>query len=313
MNMTLSKRGDYVMRAAISLARAEAGSYRKIRQIVADTEVPQTFASQILADLVRAGLATSKAGRDGGYRLDRPPSEISVLQVVEAAEGPLRSERCALGEGPCRWDAVCPVHETWTQAAAMLRELLSRTTLDDIAERDAAIEAGTYAVPPDAHRSHAVAVGVSDVVQVELAEGAVHLALARVAGVLGALVRNAIEDGVPDLDEGPSTTTSRRRTTSVVEASLVAPSGKTVARRSKKASKPAPYVLAWKIASLKSDSHLEADLVVIPFDAERCELRVAGSWHLSVAGTDVSTRELERQSRRTVRAFLRHLARALEG
>ena len=122
MNMTLSKRGDYVMRSAIALARAyESGAPRKIREVVADTEVPRTFASQILADLVRAGLAVSRAGRDGGYRLSRPPAEITVLQVVEAAEGSLRAERCALGDGPCRWEAVCPLHETWTKATARAR------------------------------------------------------------------------------------------------------------------------------------------------------------------------------------------------
>ena len=139
--MTLSKRGDYVMRSAICLARAfERGEGRKIREVVAETDVPKTFASQILADLVRAGLAASKAGREGGYRLVRPPDAVSVLEVVEAAEGPLRAERCALGAGPCRWDAVCPLHETWTAATGALRELLATTTLAELAERDAAIE-----------------------------------------------------------------------------------------------------------------------------------------------------------------------------
>ncbi|HUZ19884.1 MAG TPA: Rrf2 family transcriptional regulator [Acidimicrobiales bacterium] len=151
--MTLSKRGDYVVRSAIALARAlERGNAIKIREVVADTKVPTTFASQILADLVRAGLASSKAGRDGGYRLERPPEEITVLEVVEAAEGPLRAERCALAEGPCRWDAVCPLHETWSAATAALREVLAATTLADLAQRDRLIEGGAYAVPVDSHR-----------------------------------------------------------------------------------------------------------------------------------------------------------------
>jgi len=64
----LSKRGDYVVRSALSLARAwPAGESRKIREVVAEMGVPRTFASQILADLVRAGLATSKSGKDGDF------------------------------------------------------------------------------------------------------------------------------------------------------------------------------------------------------------------------------------------------------
>jgi Rrf2 family protein len=151
--MTLSNRGDYVLRAAICLAKAfGAGSAVKLRQVVADTDIPATFASQILGDLVRAGLAVSKAGRDGGYRLSRPPATISVLEAVESAEGPLHAERCALGQGPCRWEAVCPMHDTWIAATAGLRETLGATSLDHLAQRDIAMTAGTVVAPSDSHR-----------------------------------------------------------------------------------------------------------------------------------------------------------------
>lgn len=153
MNMTLSNRGDYVVRSAICLAKAyDSGASVKLREVVVDTDVPRTYASQILGDLVRAGLAVSKAGRDGGYRLVRSPSEITVLEVVEAAEGPLRSERCALGDGPCRWEAVCPMHETWIGATAALRDTLAATALSQLAERDLEIASGAGA-PADSHRA----------------------------------------------------------------------------------------------------------------------------------------------------------------
>ena len=142
--MTLSKRGGYMVRSALCLARAYAGGeHRRIREVVAEMDVTQTFASQILADLVRAGLGSPPRGRGrpGGYRLIRPPAEVSLLEVVEAGEGPLRSECCALGEGPCRWEQVCPLHETWGTATGALRETLSKTSLAPIVERDEALEA----------------------------------------------------------------------------------------------------------------------------------------------------------------------------
>jgi len=76
MNLLLSKRGDYVVRSALSLARAyNEGSLRKIREVVADVGVPQTYASQILSDLVNSGIAESKAGKEGGYKLTREPKK----------------------------------------------------------------------------------------------------------------------------------------------------------------------------------------------------------------------------------------------
>jgi Rrf2 family protein len=163
MNMTLSKRGDYVVRSALALARAwPSGEQRKIREVVAEMGVPPTFASQILADLVRAGLAVSKAGKDGGYRLARPPEEISILSVVEAGEGPLRSERCALGDGPCRWDAVCPLHETWRAATDALRLALEASTLAELAERDRMLGDGEVGAPADSHRHGTTSVEVED-------------------------------------------------------------------------------------------------------------------------------------------------------
>jgi len=154
VNLTLSKRGDYAVRSAIFLARSyEADHPKKLREVSAEMCVPRTFVSQILGDLVHAGLAVSSFGKTGGYRLARPPAEVSLLEVVEAAEGSLVSSRCALGDGlPCR-SAVCPLHETWGEAVTSLRSILATTSLECLAQRDRAIETDAYPVPADAHRS----------------------------------------------------------------------------------------------------------------------------------------------------------------
>ncbi len=168
MNLTLSKRGDYVVRSALCLARAfPSGEFRKIREVVAEMGVPQTFASQILKDLVNARLAISRAGKDGGYRLSLAPKEINILAIVEAGEGPLRSDRCALGDGPCRWEAVCPLHTIWTQATQAMRKVLEQTTLADLMEKDLAIELGTAIIPSDSHRPITATLELHDSIQVE--------------------------------------------------------------------------------------------------------------------------------------------------
>lgn len=156
VNLMLSKRGNYVVLSALCLAWAyESGEYRKIREVVSSMKVPQTFASQILAELVRAGLATSKAGKDGGYILTRSPSEITMLEIIEAGEGPLRATRCALKDGPCQWDFVCPLHWIWGDATAAFRNSLASVTLATLVENDKALELGTFPMPSESHRPNA--------------------------------------------------------------------------------------------------------------------------------------------------------------
>ncbi len=99
--------------------------------------IPLRYTQEILALLMRASLAEARAGKQGGYRLLRTPGDISLLDVVEAAEGPLRLERCTLSGGPCHWeDKVCAVHATWEEANRALTAVLRRQTLLNALEAD---------------------------------------------------------------------------------------------------------------------------------------------------------------------------------
>ena len=153
MNVTLSRRGDYVLRAAICLARAYPENKScKIREVAAQAAIPTSFAPQVLADLTRAGIALSRAGRSGGYWLARDPKEITVLEVIEAGEGEIHSDRCAMGTGPCYWEAVCPLHESWRVALSSFRRGLAGSNLAQLAKRDADLESGLLQAPSDSHR-----------------------------------------------------------------------------------------------------------------------------------------------------------------
>ena len=319
MDMTLSKRGDYVVRSAISLARAfEEGVPRKIREVVSEMEVPQTFASQILADLVRAGVASSRAGRNGGYWLQRAPEDISVLEVVEAAEGPLHAERCALAEGPCRWEAVCPLHETWSTATAALREVLAATTLAEVAARDRSIEMGTYPIQEGSHRMGPAAVAVADAVHVELEETAAHTRLSRSAHLLGPVVDAACSEAtrfgrrnaglrVQQAERGSSWGNPDRANGSHSEVALLPATSPT-------SNEPRRYLLSCKFSTQGSDFVLDADLALAAVDDERCELRLEGTWRQvpAMSSARLETSKLDQLARRTVRSFLRRLARMLE-
>lgn len=160
MDLTLSSRGDYVLRAAIDLAEHwdGSGTYRKIREVAEAMDLPLSYTPQLLGLLARAGLAEAKAGRTGGYRLTRDPSMISVLEVIEVAEGYLSSRRCPLRGGPCHWDAVCALHPTWLSVSEAIRATLAAVSLADIATVDRRLARGEQVVtemPAPGHRQRA--------------------------------------------------------------------------------------------------------------------------------------------------------------
>lgn len=171
----MSRRGDYAVRAALYLARQESNEAVGVREITAAMAIPQSFAGQILADLTRAGILGARPGRGGGYWLQHEPKDITLLTIVEAAEGTLRAERCALGDGPCRWDSVCPLHTFWQGAVRAVRDQLATVTLADVRDADVALEHGVVP-PPDAHR-HAAAIDLSETIDVEAPADDVELRL----------------------------------------------------------------------------------------------------------------------------------------
>jgi Rrf2 family protein len=143
MDLGLTRRGDYAVRAAICLARrCGGGGYVKIREVAQTMALPASYTPQVLRLLAEAGLAEARAGRDGGYRLTRPPGEIALIEVVEAAEGTFELERCILRGGPCHWEQACAVHGAWSAAVAAFRDSLRQTALADLAAADTWLETG---------------------------------------------------------------------------------------------------------------------------------------------------------------------------
>lgn len=306
MNLTLSKRGDYVVRSAICLGRAYAsGEARKLRQVSSEMGVPRTFVSQILGDLVHAGIAVSSFGTNGGYRLARPPSEVSLLEVVEAGEGNLASESCVLGDGPCHWEQVCPLHEAWSALSDSLRQQLAGTSLAELVERDRAIEDGEYLVPPDAHRLLALTVAVSDSVHIELPA---HRVAARLRGDESWLVPHleaaSAEEGeeIP-LRVGPAGPRWLGKAVSVRLGEAVGDDEALVIALSWEATGPSNLF-----------PRFEGELVLRALDPVRSELSLSGRYRppLGAAGQVLDEALLARVARATIRSLLRRVAQGFE-
>ena len=155
MQVTLGRRGDYAVRAVLDLSRHHGRGLRKSREIAVEMDIPSQYLTQILGALVRAGLLQAAAGRSGGYRLTRPPGEITLLHVVEAVEGEVTMDRCVLRGGPCDGEDACPLHHEWGKAQQVVRAQLRKTTFARLSRTDAQIERGMLPPPAAPHaRAH---------------------------------------------------------------------------------------------------------------------------------------------------------------
>jgi Rrf2 family protein len=132
LDMRLSARADYALRAAIELAAASASGHVTAEKLAKAQEIPGKFLEAILTQLRRDGLVRSQRGPDGGFWLARPASEISLADIIRAIDGPLVGVRGERPENLGYTGAAEPLQTVWIALRANERAILEDTTLEDI-------------------------------------------------------------------------------------------------------------------------------------------------------------------------------------
>ncbi|CAN5294989.1 Rrf2 family transcriptional regulator [soil metagenome] len=132
--MQISARADYALRALCVLAAAEEDVVVKAAQIAEAQAIPRTFLDQILTDLRRAGMVDSRRGPDGGHKLARPPYSITVADVVRVVDGPLALVHGGRPEAMLYAGPAEHLRDVWVAVRAALRQVLERTSLEQIVE-----------------------------------------------------------------------------------------------------------------------------------------------------------------------------------
>lgn len=151
--MKISRRGLYALKALIHLAQEHERGLAKIHAIAAEESIPVKFLESILVTLKHARIVASQRGREGGYRLRRPPREILVGEVVRIVDGPL----APFGDAVELADRVRtePRHPglfaLFLDVRNAAARILDHTTLADLLERDRAL--GTPAARARAART----------------------------------------------------------------------------------------------------------------------------------------------------------------
>jgi Rrf2 family protein len=126
----LSQTVEYALRAVVHLA-AETPEAQTTDQIATRTRVPKPYLSKVLQALVRAGLVHSQRGLGGGMTLTRPPTEISILDVVNSVEPIQRIKVCPL-DLATHGTRLCPLHKRLDNALAMMEKAFADTTLAEV-------------------------------------------------------------------------------------------------------------------------------------------------------------------------------------
>lgn len=134
--MEISRRTDYGVRVILDLATLTESTRASTQEIADRQNIPAPFLAKIISQLSLSGLVTTFRGAGGGVSLARPASEISLLQVIEALDGPVRLNRCLIEPSACPRDEHCPVHHIWAKAQTELTGLLGSTTFDNLASVD---------------------------------------------------------------------------------------------------------------------------------------------------------------------------------
>jgi Rrf2 family protein len=130
----LSAKGEYAVKALLDLALHAGDELTPIQDIAARQSIPQRYLEQVLLGLRRAGFLLSRRGSAGGYRLARPPDQITVGAVLRAVEGSGGAEAGRRGER-ARGEDAGDLAELWREIDLAVSAVIDRVTIEELRRR----------------------------------------------------------------------------------------------------------------------------------------------------------------------------------
>jgi Rrf2 family cysteine metabolism transcriptional repressor len=148
--MKVSTRAHYGLRAMTELARTYGHGLLSLAEIARVELLPLAYLEQLIGELRRAGMVEGVRGLHGGYRLTRPPCEITVGEIYRVLEGDIAPVECTAEDylpHSCERENSCVSRSVWSRVQASISAVLDTTTLEDLCQSDPAY-AGTTARSP---------------------------------------------------------------------------------------------------------------------------------------------------------------------
>ena len=135
IRMKISTRARYALRLMVDIARKYDGLHPvNLRRVAEGNDLSFGYLEQLMISLRNASLVRGLSGRKGGYILARPAEQIRLIEIVEAVIGPINLAVCVLNPENCWRSPICESRPIWVMLNTMIREVLDRYTLADMAE-----------------------------------------------------------------------------------------------------------------------------------------------------------------------------------
>jgi Rrf2 family protein len=132
--MLVTRETDYAVRCVLYLAR-EKDLVANVTEIAQAMHIPKTFLAKILQRLIRGKIVGSLRGMHGGFTLVKKPTDISLLDIMEAIQGPAGINVCAVDSKKCRMSSSCAVHPVWVDIRKEVERRLKKETIDKLLEK----------------------------------------------------------------------------------------------------------------------------------------------------------------------------------
>jgi Rrf2 family protein len=130
--MQITRQADYATRAILYLARVGKDERVATSQVAKEQKIPPSFLAKIISQLSIAGLLHTSRGARGGISLSREPDQITLLEVIEAIDGPIHLNMCVERNGACAYEENCPLQPVWYDAQNELVGRLKSTTFGQL-------------------------------------------------------------------------------------------------------------------------------------------------------------------------------------
>jgi Rrf2 family transcriptional regulator, cysteine metabolism repressor len=133
--MKLSSKIRYAARAMLELASHYGKGPIELREIAESENISLKYLEQVIVPLRTGGLVKAVRGSKGGYSLARPPSDISLNDLIEILEGPLNLVECLNDPSACQKVPSCVTREIWKEVSEAVSVIFHSVTLEDMANR----------------------------------------------------------------------------------------------------------------------------------------------------------------------------------
>lgn len=130
--MQITRQADYAVRAVLHLARINGNQRAATSQVAKEQHIPPSFLAKIISQLSIAGLLHTSRGARGGVTLAREAKDITLLEVIEAIDGPIMLNECVGDGSTCTFDEDCPLRPVWCEAQEELVGRLKSTDFQQL-------------------------------------------------------------------------------------------------------------------------------------------------------------------------------------